>query len=243
MTNTVHLRFLVVLLATAAAGCGVPRGTAGAIEVNNAPTPQPATPIVVSQAVTPGVPVGGTVDVNMPRVPAQGPGAVSTVGAGSRGGADGPPGAAGGPPPSAPAAATDTASWQTWQSDQWGFAVRYPPSFREAPASGPQQPTSLFRVAFVDGAAGPARFQASVYQLADGQTLEQWLVSSGLAGDPPRFSRVPVTIGGSTGVCIVDGAALAPNRTCYVARDRLVYAFTPLGPQAEQMLGSVTFLR
>jgi hypothetical protein len=147
------------------------------------------------------------------------------------------------PSPQAP----DVSQWLTYSNQQYGVSLRYPPSYKVVVPSNPLQPPPLFRVGFqlvsLTNPAGPEppQFAIDVYDNASGQSLDQWLSTSGVVVSYGTSSRDAVQIGGVNGVRIAYQTLMAPNTFNYVARGAFVYRFTPMGTYSDQMLDTVQF--
>ncbi len=150
--------------------------------------------------------------------------------------------------PASPDGMETPGEWRVWTDEDYRFHLRYPrdlvvlPEPHSPPAGGPR---SLRRVRFQDQkiAAGafadrePARFSVEVFDNRQRESLSAWLKSHGRLPSGATVTSVDVA-GAQEALKIALRQMLAPNEFVYVASDRYVYALTPLGEHAEEMLAS-----
>jgi hypothetical protein len=144
-----------------------------------------------------------------------------------------------------PAGAPDLSTWLPYSNQQYGVALRYPPTYTIVQLTNPLQPAPIFRVGFqlasLTNPAGPEPplFEIDVYDNASQQALDAWLASNVVSRG--TATNTAVQVGGQSGIEVAYQVLLAPDTFYYVARGSFVYQFTPLGTYSDTMLSTVQF--
>lgn len=159
-------------------------------------------------------------------------------------------GEGGGGPKPRPVETAAPDAWLTYVSNEFGFALDYPPYLSVVENRGDDDHFLLLRVRLLGPEAsdpvlrehGPGEFALEVFANPEELELRAWLDTHGWPFGKKPDTASSIEIGGKPALEITTGRMLAPNRYIYLSLNGTVIRMAPIGPQSARILNSFRLL-
>jgi hypothetical protein len=146
----------------------------------------------------------------------------------------------------------DSTAWQVYTDDVFHFSISYPSYYSIKHLEDAQltelSPSPLAAIHFSSehgelADIAPPEFSIRVFDNRTEQSVEDWLITTGLLKPEAAWFTEPYQGVYESGVKVISARFMAPGWFVYVADNTHIFQLTPLGTEAELMLDTFAIQR